>query len=100
MDHPELVLSCLETARNRIDEAAAALTPGRVEPQVAGLALIRAIDTLDEAFNEWCTPEQARREPAPVIDLAEQRRIRRSEAGGQIGAVHHRAVTSCTKDTK
>lgn len=79
MDHPEVVLSWLESARSYIDEATAALTPGRVEPQVAGFALARAIDTLDEAFNEWCTPEPTRREPiARVVDLTQQRRVRRS----------------------
>lgn len=93
MDDPELVLSRLQTARSYIDEAAAALTPGRVESQVAGFALVRAIDTLDEAFNGWCTSEPAtEREPAPVIDLAEQRRIRRPGAGGPVGAPRHQDV--------
>ncbi|MPZ67466.1 MAG: hypothetical protein GEU83_18880 [Pseudonocardiaceae bacterium] len=80
MDHPEVVLSWLESARSRIDESAAALKSGRAEPQEAGFALVRAIDTLDEAFNAWCTGP-TRREAAPVIDLAAQRRIRRSGAG-------------------
>lgn len=92
MDDPELVLSWLETTRSCINEAAAALTSAPVDPQAAGFALVRAIDTLDEAFNTWCTPEPARRKPAPVIDLAEQRQIRRSGAGGPIGAVHDRRI--------
>ncbi len=92
MDHPEVVLSWLESARSYIDEATAALTPGRVEPQVAGFALARAIDTLDEAFNEWCAPESTRREPAPVVDLAQQRRVRRSGAGRQIGVLRPRRI--------
>lgn len=76
MDHTELVLGWLDAARSCIDEAAAALAPGRAEPQEAGLALVKAIGTLDEAFNAWCTPEPVRHEPAPVIDLAERRWIR------------------------
>lgn len=81
MDRPELVLSWLDAARSCIDEAAAALAPERAESHEAGFALVKAIDTLDEAFNAWCTPEPARREPAPVIDLAAQRQIRSRRPG-------------------
>lgn len=92
MDHSELVLSCLDTTRRRIDEATAALIPGVTEPQAAGFALVRAIDALDEAFNAWCTPAPTARKPAPVIDLAEQRRIRRSDASGPRGELGRRCV--------